>query len=104
MCIVLTTEKVKKKTEFIAKNWPLKPVVSVPAVLGLSMEKRIVPRCNVIKALMSKGLLGTELPSMSSVLVRTDEVFLNKFVRKHDDKELVDELMAIFTRKEEKNR
>ncbi|KFK40627.1 hypothetical protein AALP_AA2G020700 [Arabis alpina] len=105
-CIGLSAEAVKKKTELVVKqmNWPLKALVTCPQVFGYSMEKRIVPRCNVIKALLSKGLLGSELPAMSSVFVCTDEVFLNRFVRKHDDKELVDKLMAIFTGKEEKTR
>ncbi|CAA7029825.1 unnamed protein product [Microthlaspi erraticum] len=105
-CIGYSSESVKKKTEFLVKemNWPLKAVASNPAVLGYSLEKRTVPRCNVIKALMSKGLLGdggSELPLMSSVLVCTDETFVNRFVfvRKHDDEELVAELMAIFHRR-----
>ncbi|KAL1216889.1 Transcription termination factor MTERF5 [Cardamine amara subsp. amara] len=99
-CFVLSAETVKKKTEFVVKkmNWPLKAVVSTPAVLGYSLEKRTIPRCNVIKALMSKGLIKRKLPPMSTVLVCTDEAFLNRYVRNHDDKELGTELMAIFTR------
>ncbi|ESQ29231.1 hypothetical protein EUTSA_v10024133mg [Eutrema salsugineum] len=68
-----------------------------PLVLGFSIEKRIVPRCNVIKALISKGLMGSDLPSVSYVLTWTDNVFLERCVMKHDDKQLVTELMAIFT-------
>ncbi|ESQ29144.1 hypothetical protein EUTSA_v10023838mg, partial [Eutrema salsugineum] len=100
----LSAENVKKKTEFLVKkmNWPLKAVASTPAILGYSMEKRIVPRCNVIKALMSKGLIGSELPALSPVLAITDQAFLNKYVKKHDDKELVADLMAIFMRKTRK--
>ncbi|CAA7029832.1 unnamed protein product [Microthlaspi erraticum] len=96
-CVNLSAETVKKKTEFLVKkmNWPLKAVALSPQVLGYSMEKRIVPRCNVIKALMSKG---SKLPSMEYVLKSTNEVFLNRFVRKLDDKELVAVLLAIFTR------
>ncbi|CAH8256163.1 unnamed protein product [Arabidopsis lyrata] len=100
-CIGLSAELVKKKTEFLVKkmNWPLKAVVSNPTVLGYSLEKRTVPRCNVIKALMLKGLLGdggSELPPMMSVLAITDKAFLNRYVMKHDDhKQLVPELMAI---------
>ncbi|CAH8352769.1 unnamed protein product [Eruca vesicaria subsp. sativa] len=97
-CIGYSAETVKKKTEFLVKEmkWPLKGVVSYPAVLGMSMEKRIVPRCNVIKTLMCKGLLGSEPPPIGSALACTDELFLKRYVRKHDDdKELVDELMAI---------
>ncbi|XP_013631987.1 PREDICTED: uncharacterized protein LOC106337429 [Brassica oleracea var. oleracea] len=99
-CIGLSAESVKKKTEFLVKemNWSLKAVVSNPAVFGYNLEKRTVRRCYVIKALMAKGLLGTELPPLSPVLAVTGEAFLNKYVMKHDDdKELVAELMAIFT-------
>ncbi|KAJ4902043.1 Mitochondrial transcription termination factor family protein [Raphanus sativus] len=98
-CIGLSAESVKKKTEFLVKemNWSLKALVSNPAVFGYNLEKRTVPRCYVIKALMSKGLLGSELPPLSPVLAVTDEAFLTKYVMKHDDdKELVAELMSIY--------
>ncbi|CAG7889309.1 unnamed protein product [Brassica rapa] len=50
------------------------------------------------KALMPKVLLRTELPPLRSVLLDTDELFLKKYVKKHDDKEVVAELMMnIFT-------
>ncbi|RID76046.1 hypothetical protein BRARA_B03043 [Brassica rapa] len=41
-------------------NWPLKVVALFPQLLGYSMEKRIAPRGTVIKALIAKGLLGSE--------------------------------------------
>ncbi|XP_010430303.1 PREDICTED: transcription termination factor MTERF4, chloroplastic-like [Camelina sativa] len=102
----LSIETVKKKTEFVVKkmNWLLKDMALFPQVLGYSLEKRIVPRCNVIKALMSRGSLGSKLPSMSSVLTSNDDDFLKRFVRKHNDEELVAELMAIFTGKKRKFR
>ena len=91
----------KEKIEFAVNqmNWPLKVVPLFPQLLGYSMEKRIVPRCNVIKALISKGLIKSELlPPLSSALVCTDQDFLKRYVRKHDlDEEFVAELMAIFT-------
>ncbi|KAL0668036.1 hypothetical protein Bca4012_030740 [Brassica carinata] len=96
-CIEYSTESVIKKTEFLLKkmNWTVKAVALHPQVAGYSLEKRIVPRCNVIKALLSKGLIGSELPPVSSVLSCTDLKFLNKYVMKHG--ELVPELMAIYT-------
>ncbi|CAF1840148.1 BnaC04g19840D [Brassica napus] len=99
VCIGLSADTVKKKTEFVVNemNWSLNAVVSNPSVLGYNLEKRTVPRCNVIRTLMSKGLLGNKLPPVSPVLAITDEAFLNKYVRKHDDKELVAELMPIFS-------
>uniref|UniRef100_M4EE57 Uncharacterized protein n=1 Tax=Brassica campestris TaxID=3711 RepID=M4EE57_BRACM len=100
VCIGFSAETVKKKTEFLVEemDWSLEAVVSHPQVFSYSMEKRMVPRCSVIRALMSKGLLGSELPSVCSVLACTDKMFLRRYVRKHDDKGLVAELMAIFTR------
>ncbi|KAG7587959.1 Transcription termination factor mitochondrial/chloroplastic [Arabidopsis suecica] len=102
ICLSYSAESVKKKTEFLVKkmNWPLKAVVLNPSILGYSLEKRIVPRCNIIKTLISKGLLedrGGQLPPMRPVLMSTDQDFLNLYVRKHVDKELVAELMSIFT-------
>ncbi|VVA93740.1 unnamed protein product [Arabis nemorensis] len=98
-CIGLSAETVKNKTEFLVKKmkWSLKALVSNPSVFGYSLEKRSVPRCNVIKALMLKSLLASKLPPLSHVLAITDQAFLNKYVKIHDDKELVAELMAIFT-------
>ncbi|KAH0891972.1 hypothetical protein HID58_054401 [Brassica napus] len=99
-CLNYSAELVKRKTEFLVKdmNWPVKSLVSNPTVLGYNLEKRTIPRCNVIKALMSEGLLGSELPSLGSVLVCTDHAFLKRYVMKHgDDKKLVAELMAVFT-------
>ncbi|KAF2580990.1 hypothetical protein F2Q68_00003495 [Brassica cretica] len=98
-CLNYSAELVKRKTEFLVKdmNWPVKSLVSNPTVLGYNLEKRTIPRCNVIKALMSEGLLGSELPSLGSVLVCTDHAFLKRYVMKHgDDKKLVAELMAVF--------
>ncbi|XP_010430224.1 PREDICTED: uncharacterized protein LOC104714528 isoform X1 [Camelina sativa] len=97
-CIGLSGEMVKKKADFLMKkmNWPIQVVVSNPTVLGYSLEKRTVPRCNVIKVLMSRGLLGSKLPPMSSVLTYTNQEFLRRYVKKHEDKQLVAQLMAIY--------
>ncbi|KAG7564739.1 Transcription termination factor mitochondrial/chloroplastic [Arabidopsis suecica] len=97
-CTAYSAETVRKKFEVLVKkmNWPLEAVVMFPAVLGYSLEKRIVPRSNVIKALISEGLIGSENPPISSVLVCSDQEFLKRYVMKHD--KLVPKLMAIFTR------
>ncbi|KAG7587958.1 Transcription termination factor mitochondrial/chloroplastic [Arabidopsis suecica] len=99
-CIEYSLESVKRKNEFLVKkmNWPLNALVLHPQVFGYSMEKRIIPRCNVLKVLLSKGLLRkkSELPAVSSVLSCTDEGFLNRYVMKHN--ELAPTLMAIFTK------
>ena len=101
-CIGFSVEALKRKTEFLVKkmNWPLKALVSRPQVYNYSMEKMIVPRSNVIGALMSRRLLRDGVseipPPLPSVFACTDQAFLNRYVLKVDDKELVAELMAIF--------
>ncbi|KAH0922372.1 hypothetical protein HID58_022390 [Brassica napus] len=96
-CFGYSAESLKKKFEFLVKKmkWPPEAVVLVPSVFGYSLEKRIVPRCNVIKALMSKGLIRGGNPPMSSVFVCTDEEFLSRYVMKQG--KLVPELMAMLT-------
>ncbi|CAN7012285.1 unnamed protein product [Brassica oleracea var. botrytis] len=92
-CLNMSAERVKKRTKFLVKKknklmlrkmkWSLNAVASFPQVLGVSMEKRIVPRCNVMKALMLKGLLGDResiLPDKESVLLCTDEEFLDSLL------------------------
>ncbi|KAF8053468.1 hypothetical protein N665_1411s0002 [Sinapis alba] len=95
-CIGLASETVKTKTAFLVKKmgWPLKDVASTPIVFGFSLEKFIFPRCNVIRALISKGLIG-ELPAISSALTSPKQRFLKNFVKKHE--EVLPELIYIFT-------
>lgn len=96
-CIAYSAESMKEKFEFLVEkmNWPLEALVLIPTIIGYSMEKRIVPRCNVIRALMSKGLIASVNPPISSVLICTDDAFLKRYVMKHG--KLVPELMDIFT-------
>ncbi|ESQ31940.1 hypothetical protein EUTSA_v10004187mg [Eutrema salsugineum] len=95
-CLGLAADTVKTKTEFLVKKmgWPLKAIASTPIVLGFSLEKFIYPRCNVIKALVSKGLIGG-VPAISSVLTSSKDRFLKVFVKKHE--EVSPELNSIFT-------
>ncbi|KAJ4900439.1 Mitochondrial transcription termination factor family protein [Raphanus sativus] len=95
-CIGLASDTVKSKAEFLVKEmgWALKDVASTPIVLGCSLEKFILPRCNVIRALISKGLIG-EMPAISSALTSPKQRFLKYFVEKHE--EVSPELISIFT-------
>lgn len=94
-CVGLSEENVKRKVEFLVgeMGWELKDVVGIPPVLGYSLEKRMVPRCGVVRALVERGVMSG-IPPMSSVLACSDKVFLNRFVLKHGN--LVPELMDIF--------
>ncbi|KAG2273070.1 hypothetical protein Bca4012_085848 [Brassica carinata] len=101
-CVGLSAETVRRKVEFLVgeMGWSLKDVVGIPPVLGYSLEKRMVPRCGVVRVLVEKGVM--RMPPMSSVLACSDKVFLNRFVLKHG--KLVPELMAIFAGDKKKDR
>lgn len=67
----------------------------MPSVLTYSLEKRIIPRCSVIRVLLSKGLINEETQICSSYLViRSNKSFLDTFVTKHLDQ--VPQLLNIF--------
>lgn len=74
-------------------RWKPADVAQVPCILRYSLEKRIIPRCSVIKVLHAKGLMKGKLV-MSTVLIASDKVFLNRYVAKHH--ETVPQLMDIF--------
>ncbi|CAN8252141.1 unnamed protein product [Cochlearia groenlandica] len=94
-CVGLASDTVKKKVEFLVKTmgWSLKALASTPIVLGFSLDKYVYPRCNVIRALVSRGLIG-DVPAISTVLTSAKVKFLKVFVDKH--KNVLPELVSVF--------
>ncbi|KAK1588153.1 hypothetical protein Q3G72_020304 [Acer saccharum] len=68
-------------------------VVQVPTILNLNLEKRIIPRCSVIRVSVLKGLINKEI-HLSTVLVNCDERFLDTFVTKYQNE--APQLLDIF--------
>ncbi|KAF9608144.1 hypothetical protein IFM89_007530 [Coptis chinensis] len=61
-----------------------KPILSL--VLALSLEKRSIPRCNVLEVLYLNGLTGKlNAGSVTSALKLNEKMFLEKFVMKYQD-------------------
>ncbi|XP_061342801.1 transcription termination factor MTERF2, chloroplastic-like [Gastrolobium bilobum] len=76
-----TEERITKSMNFLVKDmgWPLDDIARFPAALAYNFEKRIVPRCAVIKILKSKGLLGSCF-GLGSFMAMSEENFLKTFV------------------------
>lgn len=55
-----------------------------PYVLFFNLERRIIPRCRVIKVLMLKGLVKTT-SKPSCFMIPSEEEFLDRYVRKYED-------------------
>ncbi|KAL1534634.1 hypothetical protein AAHA92_30795 [Salvia divinorum] len=57
----------------------------MPAILGLSFERRIVPRCAFYQALLSKGFVKSS--SLGLLLVCSHSLFLEKYVKRFGEKD-----------------
>lgn len=74
----LSVEKISRGMDFFVNE------MGWPAALFYHLEKRIIPRCQVIKVLMQKGLVK-EHQTLMSFLGTTEEQFLDKYVSKYMD-------------------
>ncbi|XP_026418040.1 uncharacterized protein LOC113313475 isoform X2 [Papaver somniferum] len=64
-------------------------------VFCYSLKNRIIPRCSVVKILVSKGLIQKK-PCINSFVTITDKSFLEKYIKKYELE--VPELMKVFQR------
>ncbi|XP_031271490.1 transcription termination factor MTERF15, mitochondrial-like [Pistacia vera] len=94
-----TSESIMNAMDFLVNKmgWQSTDIALYPDVFLLSLEKRVIPRCLVIKVLQSKGLLKKNL-SPSTCVKPVEKLFLDRFVTKYLDQ--VPELMNIYQRKE----
>ncbi|XP_047306166.1 uncharacterized protein LOC124909539 [Impatiens glandulifera] len=85
LCMALSEENICRKMEFLVNEFGVKAIdiAKCPTVLLLSMEKRVKPRCLIMKVLMGKGLLEREV-AISSILCPRNEVFIERFVSKYE--------------------
>lgn len=96
LCMRLSEEKITRGMEFYVNemSWSPAIVARSPVALFYNLERRIIPRCRVIKILMDKGFVK-EYSTVISFLSMTDPQFLTKFVLnyKNDLPEIMDVIM-----------
>lgn len=97
-CMILSERKINHTMEYLVKEmeWPARRIAQCPVILFFSLERRIGPRCAVIKVLLNKGLLKRDF-SLSTFLLPPEERFLDKFVVGYQDE--VPELMSVYRKK-----
>ncbi|XP_068345155.1 transcription termination factor MTERF6, chloroplastic/mitochondrial-like [Pyrus communis] len=96
-CMIVSEKKLMRTLEFLVKEmgWSSKTIVKTPLVLCFSFEKRLVPRCSVVKALLLKGLInGIENVGLRSLLEPADKCFLERFVARYIDE--VPQLLSVY--------
>ncbi|KAE9449839.1 hypothetical protein C3L33_18251, partial [Rhododendron williamsianum] len=88
-------DKLKFGIDFFLNDFKLErfALVSWPYCLAYNIKKRVIPRCRVLRVIMSKGLLQKE-PSLNSVLTLSEEKFLVKFISRFPDD--AEEILEIY--------
>ncbi|MBA0863144.1 hypothetical protein Goshw_017304 [Gossypium schwendimanii] len=84
-CMLFSEHKISENMDFFVNTMGCKSsyIANHPVLLSYSLEKRIIPRCSVLKALLSKGLI--EKFNVNSIMVCTEKVFLQRFVTPFED-------------------
>ncbi|XP_042514646.1 uncharacterized protein LOC122089188 [Macadamia integrifolia] len=81
-------KKMKQGMNFFANvlNWNAEFVSKHPKLLMFSFKERIIPRFEVWKILVSKGLISKVHPTLVTAWNMSEENFLEKYVNKYEDK------------------
>ncbi|KAM2028524.1 hypothetical protein ACFX16_040136 [Malus domestica] len=84
-CMTKSEKKIAQVMELLVNKmgWPSRMIAKYPVIMGLSLEKRIIPRCKVVKVLLLKGLVNIENLSLSFVLKPVEKKFLKSFVTRY---------------------
>lgn len=86
-CSMLVSERKLKALVDLYSNemgWKYQHFVIRPRLLNSSLEKRLIPRCFVLKYLMSTGLIKED-SNITLALELTENKFLQKFVNPYND-------------------
>ncbi|KAJ4963014.1 hypothetical protein NE237_022953 [Protea cynaroides] len=83
--MILSEKKIMRHMDFFVNKmgWKRAVICKYPQLLGLSLEKRIIPRCSVFRLLILKGLVNEDI-KMAYLIVKNEKHFLEKFVTKYE--------------------
>ncbi|XP_009368122.2 transcription termination factor MTERF15, mitochondrial-like isoform X2 [Pyrus x bretschneideri] len=101
-CMTMSEKKVMQVMEFLVNKmeWPAGVINKYPIIVAFGLEKRIIPRCLVVKVLMVKGFIKEiENVSLCSVMCPAEKCFLAKFVARYIDE--VPALLSVYQGKVE---
>lgn len=87
MCMATSEQKINAVMDFFVNQIGLESsfLASAPIFIGMSLQKRIVPRSAVYQALSSKGLIKTKDISLATCLRLPETLFLKKVLSYHEE-------------------
>ncbi|XP_004309705.1 PREDICTED: uncharacterized protein LOC101313174 [Fragaria vesca subsp. vesca] len=96
LCMMVSEKKIMVTMDFLVNKmgWESGKIAEVPYVFVYSLEKRIIPRCSVVRVLLLKGLIEEKKLSLSYVFVPSEECFFSRFVTRYLDQ--VPQLLDVY--------
>ncbi|CAK7343544.1 unnamed protein product [Dovyalis caffra] len=96
-CMNISEDKIMATTDFFVNKLGCQSSVIAkhPVLLGLSLNKRVIPTASVIQFLISEGLLKNDYSYTPTVFTGTEEHFLPKYVNCYDKAPQLLELMVL---------
>ncbi|PIN00296.1 Mitochondrial transcription termination factor, mTERF [Handroanthus impetiginosus] len=84
-CMIISQKKIHDTMDFLVNKMGLnsKIIAKTPTILLFSLEKRIIPRCSVVKLLSLRGLINKDF-KLNTVLLPPEKCFLEKYVVKYE--------------------
>ncbi|XP_058110273.1 transcription termination factor MTERF8, chloroplastic-like [Magnolia sinica] len=94
-CMMTSAKKIKSVMSFFTNEMDWKPsdLSRYPCILLLSLEKTIIPRCSVLRILMSKGLIEKQ-SSVHKALIISEKAFSERFMVKYQ--ESIPEILTMY--------
>lgn len=96
-CMGRSVEKITGTLDFILNKMKMgyraADVFFCPSIFDYSLEKRIIPRLLVIRALQLKGLVKANIP-LSTVITTSEKLFMSNYVIKFEDE--VPQILSVY--------
>ncbi|OVA06462.1 Mitochodrial transcription termination factor-related [Macleaya cordata] len=94
-CMMASEKKIMAIMDFLVNQMGFSPLIITkhPITPMYNLKKRIIPRCSVIRVLVSKGVVKKNF-SISTVLTMTEKSFLKNYVIKYEQE--VPELLKVY--------
>ncbi|GMH10241.1 hypothetical protein Nepgr_012082 [Nepenthes gracilis] len=83
LSLARSEEKLRSVMDFYVNTVKIEPksIIAQPMLLGFSLNRRLIPRFNVLKILEEKNLLNNKKPA--SILAKSEKDFVNTYIFKN---------------------
>ncbi|KAL6564244.1 hypothetical protein OROMI_015694 [Orobanche minor] len=82
VCMALSEKKIMANMDFLVNELSYTPcaIAQCPVLLGLNLEKRMKPRCLIVRILNQSGFLKKTTSSVNTLLKMSEKKFLKRYI------------------------